>query len=285
VTGGKRLRLCLILGLVWLVALYGSLLMPGTAIGGALGGIMVLAAILIVVVHSSLLYGWAGTATYLVIGSIVGFALEASSIATGFPFGSYVHNTGGPKPLGVPIHTIFSYVILGWFAWIVGRAMVLDRPERIAGSRLFAAPLIAALVLAGLDFPFDPLGHTIRNDWTFTYPGGLFGVPLTNALGWIFTGWVLFQIMALVDRRFAATQAAAQRSYWLLPCVMWIAFASQLLFGWSRAPEGTVSLGESTFVISDIHEAAVMAAIFSMLLPALIAVFRLLENRTGETGQ
>ncbi len=270
------------LGLVWLVTLYGTLLLPGTAIGEASGAIMLLTAIVIVFVHSSLLYGWAGTAIYLVLGSIIGFALEASSVSNGFPFGSYVHNTAGPKPLGVPIPTIFSYVMLGWFGWTVGRAIVLDRPERISGLGVLSAPLIAALVLAGLDFPFDPLGHTIRHDWTFAYPGGQFGVPLTNALGWIFTGWVLFQIMALIDRRFAATQAAAQRSYWLLPCVMWIAFASQLLFGWSRAGEGTVSLGKSSFVIVDIHEASVMASIFSMLLPALIAIFRLIGSERGE---
>lgn len=279
-TGAARLKLSLVLGLIWIVSLYGGLLLPGTAIGGALGGIMVLSAIILVLVHSSLLYGWMGTAVYIAIGSLVAFVLEASSVATGFPFGSYVHNTGGPKPLGVPIHTIASYVILGWYAWIVGRTVVLDLPQRIAGIGVIAAPIVAALVLAGLDYPFDPLGHTLRGDWTFAYPGGTFGVPLTNALGWIFTGWVLFQIMALIDKRFTATQAVAQRSYWLLPCIMWIVFASQLLFGWASAPAGTVSLGESTFVISHIHEAAVMGALFSMLLPALIGIFRLLQQQT-----
>src|SRR3546814_16047058 len=93
------------------------------------------------------------------------------------------------------------YVIVGWFAWIVARAIVLDRPDRLRSTEYFTTPIVAAFILAGFDYPFDPIGATVQRLWTFTYPSGQYGVPISHSLGWLFTGWLLFQILAAVDRK------------------------------------------------------------------------------------
>ncbi|HKX78930.1 MAG TPA: carotenoid biosynthesis protein [Novosphingobium sp.] len=283
--GGARLRICWGMGIAWLAGFFGSLLLGGTPALVA-GVVQVVMLIAIVVVHSSILYGWTGTLIYLVLGSAIGFGLEASSVANGFPFGTFVHHEPGPKPLGVSIQAILVYVLAGWYAWVIARAAVLTLPWRLAGANRFFVPLVAALVLAGLDFPHDAIGATVNKMWTYAYPSGQFGVPLTNFLGWIFTGWVLFQLFALIGHRFPSTAASANPRYWLIPCLIWAVMPIQFLISWRDAPEGTVSLGQSVFVIADIHEAAVIGSLFSMLLPALIGIFRMLQpDATGRLSE
>ena len=279
--GAVRLRICWGIGAVWLVCFLSSLLFP--AVAPVLAGIHTLMLIAIVVVHSSLLYGWAGASLYLAVGAVIGFVLEASSVANGFPFGSYVHNSPGPKPFGVPIGVVLVYVISGWYAWCIGRSVTLDQPNRIFGLGKLASPIIGALVLAGLDYPFDPISATVQDAYTFAHPSGQFGVPLTNYLGWIFTGWVLFQLFALLEHRFKPAPVSARKEYWLLPCLIWLLIPVQLLFSWAAAPDGTVSVGRSTFVIADIYEAGFAGALFSMVLPAFAAIVRLLSSQPAST--
>ncbi|MFC3173726.1 carotenoid biosynthesis protein [Novosphingobium bradum] len=274
----KGLRLCLGIGVAWVLSFAGALLLGPAGAGAAFGGVMLLALIGLVLVQAVLLYGWRGAALYLVLGTAIGFSLEASSVATGFPFGSYVHNLAGPKPAGVPIQAILTYVLAGWYGWTIARAILLDRPERLTGAARFTVPLIAAFVLTGLDLPNDPIGATIRHDWTYKYPSGYFGVPLTNYLGWIFTGWVLFQLFALIEHRFPAGPAARSRWFWLMPCLVWLLMPLQFVASWLSAPAGVVTLKQSTFVIADMHEAGLITGLFGMTLPALIGIFRLFRN-------
>ena len=276
--GALRLRICWVLGALWLGTFLGALLLAGSGIGAALGGVQSLLLITILLVHGSLLYGWAGLGAYLAIGIAVGFACEASSVANGFPFGSYVHHAPGPKPLGVPIPAILAYVGVGWYAWTVGRVLMLERPDRMTGLARFTTPVIAGLVIAGFDYPYDPIGATIQKAWTYTYPSGQFGVPLTNYLGWAFTGWLLFQIFALIEHRFRPARAATTRGYWLLPCLIWLVMAAQFLILWLKAPAGTTSVGARTFIIADIYEAALAGSLFTLLMVGLIGVIRLAQS-------
>jgi uncharacterized membrane protein len=278
-----RLRACLAISAVWVVSFLGSLLLAGTTAGNAFGGIMVLMLILLVLVQGSMLYGWKGICIYLLLGTVIGLGFEASSVANGFPFGSYTHNVPGPKPFGVPPQAIFVYVLAGWYGWTIARAILLDRPERLSGVSRFTVPLLAAFVLAGLDLPNDPIGATIRGDWTFKYPSGYFGVPLTNYLGWIFTGWVLFQLFALIEHRFPASPATQNRGFWLVPCIVWVLMPLSFVFSWGAAKAGTVALGQSVFVMADIHEAGLITGLFSMTMPGLIGIFRLIGAQESET--
>jgi len=270
-SGELRLKICWALIAAIILTTVLPLFIPGLTIG------MMAAPLLpaLMLIHGSILYGWKGITTYVILGVAVGFVLEASSVANGFPFGSYVHNVAGPKPMGVPIQAITAYMLLGWFALVLAKAIVLDAPWRPHAVSRYTVPLVGGLILAGLDLPYDPLGATVAGDWTFTYPGGQFGVPLTNFLGWIFTGWVLFQIFAFIEHRFPPASAAKQRGYWLIPALFWLNMALKFPFDWMRAPSGTVSLGERTFVIADVHEAAVITSLFTLVAISLIATSRL----------
>ncbi|WP_313805160.1 carotenoid biosynthesis protein [Sphingobium sp.] len=275
-TGGAlQLRICWGLAALWLTIYVGSSILGESALGGMLWGISFLLLFAILLCHGSLLYGWRGVGAYLAIALAAGFTFEASSIATGFPFGYYVHNVPGPSLFGVTIMAATIYAVVGWYAWIVARSILLDRPDRNRGSARFTTPVIAAFILAGFDYPFDPIGSTIRGMWTFAYPGGQFGVPLSNFLGWIFTGWIIFQALALIEHRFHGASISASRNYWLLPCLIWMAMALQYPLLWGNAPSGITKLGSRSFVTADIYEAALIGSLFTLLLVGMIGVARL----------
>jgi uncharacterized membrane protein len=274
--GALRLKLCWGLAALWLAAFVFSTLQAGSAAGQAAGGLQALALIAFVVVHASLSNGWRGFCVYFAVSIAVGFAFEASSIATGFPFGFYMHNTApGPRLLNVPLSVALGYVFLGWFGWTLGCLIARQHPSDAGGINRFITPVIASFVLAGYDFAYDPIGSTVLDQYTYRYPSGLFGVPLKNFLGWLLTGWTIFQLFALVEKRFPPSPAAKRSDFWLLPCLIWFALALQYPVMFATAPEGSVTRGVRTFVIADIYEAAVAVALFTMSFAALTAIVRL----------
>lgn len=275
--GAIGLKLCWVVAALWLpVYLYSVAQLPGSSAAATTGALQGLAVTLIAIVHGSLGYGWKGFAVYAGIAAVVSFALEASSIATGFPFGFFTHNSApGPYLLGVPTTIVVGYAVLGWYAWSLARMIVRANPTRTTAIERFTTPLIAAIVLAGFDYPSDPIGSTVRHMWSYRDPSGQFGVPLTNYLGWVFTGWCYFQLFALVEHRFRAGAQASLRSYWALIPLIWLGIALYYPIAFALAPAGTVQLGASRFVIADIYEAAVAASLFSMVFAALVALARL----------
>lgn len=244
--------------------------------GPAAGGVQTLVLIAWVAVHASLAYGWKGFGVFFAISLAVAFAMEASSIHTGFPFGFYAHGDFmGPKLLGVPPPVALGYVFLGYLAWSLARLLMRDRPTGLAPLYAFTTPIAATFILAGYDLAYDPIGSTVMGHWAFRHPGGYFGVPLTNFLGWLLTGWVFLQLFALVERRFVPTAPAFTRGFWLQPCLIWGATALQYPLMFARAPDGLATVGGRSFVIADVYESAVIVSLLTMLFAALAAAGRL----------
>lgn len=279
------LKLCWIAAALWLpVYLYSVALPPGSPGAAGTGAIQGLAMLLIAVVHDSLAYGWKGFAAFAGIAAVVSFVLEASSIATGFPFGFYTHNsTPGPCLLGVPLTVLVGYVVLGWYAWSLARLIARADPNATGVIDRITTPIIAAFVLAGFDYPNDPIGSTVRHLWTFRNPGGQFGVPLTNYLGWLFTGWCFFQLFALLEHRCRPGAQSHRGAYWLLIPLIWLGIALRYPIAFALAPGGTLEIGASRFVVADIYEASVAASLFSMVFVALLALCRL-AGRSADAG-
>jgi uncharacterized membrane protein len=266
-------RLYLVWGLAtsWLVLLVWAALPCRSPLAGAL---QALAIVLFVVCHGSLSNGWKGIGVFFLISLVVSFLLEATSIATGFPFGFYVHNALGPKPLGVPLSVPLGYFFLGWLAWCVARVIIRDDPSVSSRVSQFATPLVAAFVLTGYDYAYDPIGSTVLGMWTYRTPSGYFGVPLSNFLGWLLTAWIFFQLFALIEGRFPS-RIRLGPSFWALPCLIWGLGVLQYPIKFFEASASLVTVANRQFVISDIYEASVIAALLSMGFSATIAVLRL----------
>jgi len=267
-------KLCWGVFSLWFAASLWSFLDPGSGAPPLLAQLLLL---LFVALHGSLSYGWRGTAAYVVIAGGVSMLLEITSVNFGFPFGFYTHHTPG-QLLGVPLIIPLVYATLGWAPWVMARVIVRDRPAAAgeASARVFT-PLVAAFILTFYDFPSDPISATIAHAFTYRHPGGYFGVPLTNYLGWLLNGFVFYQLFALVEDRFAPANRAALsiRGYWLMPGLMTVTPVLRFIIAYLGSPEGTASVEGRTFLISDIYESGIIASLMTAVFATLIATVRI----------
>lgn len=278
VNGALRLKFCWALAIAWLVA--SSAIAAWPSLAAATPGLPVpgLLFMLFTLLHGSLSYGWKGIGLYFLIGILVGFGMEVASIATGFPFGYYTHNVPGTKLLGVPIPTILAYAVIGAPAWSVARLIVRDNPCVSRGADQWTTPIIATFIMTGVDLAYDPIGATVLGQWIYRHPSGQFGVPLSNFLGWLLTGWVIFQLFAFTERHFRPSRAVAGGGYWLSACVVWLGNMVQYPFLFLNAPEGTARVGNRMFVIADVYEAGLIVALLTIVFSALLGILRLISH-------
>jgi putative membrane protein len=161
-------------------------------------------------------WGWRKTFIWLIIGYVVAWISEFSSIHNGFPYGLYHYiyenMTGELMVAGVPFWDSLSYPFM-IFAGYTTAKFILRHPEPLAKDpvnvdkhqsffatlRMTApAALLGALLTMLLDVIIDPL--TVLGDKWFLgkiyyYPNGgqYFGVPLTN-----FAGWFLVPLVVII---------------------------------------------------------------------------------------
>lgn len=269
---------------VWLAATVTGALGAGSPIEAVAQAIYGGALALFVVLHTLTLYRPAGAAVYFVLAIVVSFGLEACSVATGFPFGFYIHHMEGPRALGVPFTVVVAWVILAWLAWNLARVIVGDDQNRRLS--VVATPVVATLILGGYDLVIDPIGAYVRGLFSYGSPNGALGVPLSNFFGWVLTGWVLFQVFALVERRWRRDSAPA-RSTLVMPVVVWLGLALQVNLEMLRVGDGVATIqGGRSVPFADIYATCVATTWFTMGLVVAIAVVRLYadQSRTKLNG-
>lgn len=276
----RSLVICASFAILWAVSFLMANLPGDPARQAICAGLQALLLMAFVTMHAITSDGWRNFLAYFLLAAGVSFVLEATSIAYGFPFGFFTHNVAGIKPLGVPLHVPLGYVFLGWIAWSLARVIVRSEPNDGGGSHRFMTPIVAALILMGYDFAYDPIGSTVRGMWTYRDPSGYFGVPLSNFLGWLLTGWLFFQAYALIDRSARPASASPGRGFWLLPCAIWGGMFFQYPFLRAAAASGTSTVGSRTFIIADIYDASIAAALLTMALPAIAAASAIWSRST-----
>ena len=266
-------RLALILAVLWLLVLVGE------KVAGQQGPSL-LVLIAFVLAHGAATLGGRGIALFFAVTIAVSFLLEALSIATGFPFGFYVHHAAMPKPLGVPLIVPPTYAAYGYLGWRIACTILRCEEAGPSAQRLLGAPLLAGLVIPGIDLVGDALGSTVAGAWSYAHPSGFFGVPLTNFLGWIVTSWAMIQAFALTEALFdrRMRHAAMPLRLRVLPPLVWLVCAVQFVPDLLRATTATASIAGRTFLVSDIVESGVIVVLLAMGPPALAALFVVLGS-------
>ncbi len=233
------------------------------------------ALLVFVVLHTLTLYKPAGAIAYFVIAVTVSFPLEACSIATGFPFGFYTHYMPGPRALGVPFPVVMAWVMVAWVAWILARVIVGECRSRRFG--VLATPVVATLIAGGYDLVIDPFGAA-RQLYSYRSPSGVLGVPLSNYVGWLITGWLLFQAFALIERRFRREPTASTRSALLMPAVVWFGLGLQVNLGLLLVGDETTTIQGTSVALKDIYETCSEMTWFMMGLVVVLSVIRLFQG-------
>ncbi len=161
--------------------------------------------------------GWRKTLVFTVIGYLIAFVSEYSSIHNGFPYGWYYYiETTRQKELwiaGVPFFDSLSYVFLAYFSYATALLVVSPiktwrwdfvtlETQRIRKS--FAVLFLGSLLQVFLDIIVDPValqGHRwfLGQIYGYREAGVHFGVPLSNYLGWWLVSAVMVLALQIID--------------------------------------------------------------------------------------
>jgi putative membrane protein len=162
-------------------------------------------------------------AVLLVVG--LAWLAEAVGTATGYPFGLYDYTTKlQPQVAHVPLLIPLAWLMMLPPAWIIA--------YRIAGT--WSGPVfvaLSALALTAWDLFLDP--QMVRwGFWVWTEPGGYFGIPWLNFLGWLLTTAII-------------TLAVRPRNLPVFPLLLvyvltWLLETGGLIFFWGLPGPGLV---------------------------------------------
>ncbi len=147
--------------------------------------VMTLLGMAAALLHAGGQIGWKRTAGFFVLTFGVGLGMEVLGVRTGWVYGPYHYTTRlGPRFLG-----LVPYVIpLAWFmmtypSWVISRRVLAVLWRK---TPPWAVAALGGVVMTAWDLVLDPLMVHYRH-WVWEAPGGYFGVPLHNFLGWWLT--------------------------------------------------------------------------------------------------
>jgi putative membrane protein len=174
-------RLPLVLGALWVLTMISIPIVRWVAGDGPLPWAVSVSVLLqAATVLGVLVQAWGVRPTLAAAATVVTLAwlVEFVGSTTGVPFGSYHYtNTLRPQLLGVPLPVPLAWLMLLPAAWAVADLLV----GRAARLRFIA---VAALAFTAWDLFLDPqmVGWGF---WAWARPGGYFGIPWSNFLGWL----------------------------------------------------------------------------------------------------
>jgi len=206
------------------------------------------------------------------VGYLVAWVSEFSSIHGGFPYGLYAYRSaalqGDLRVFGVPFFDSLSYVFLAYFAW--ASALFLTMPLVYRGAfdvqlaetrvrrRSFGVLLVAAWLMTWLDVVVDPVACRgerwfLGQIHAYADAGAYFGVPFTNFAGWFLVGNLIVFAYQRIDELFDGAPTRLDRfeqrvtAQALLGPLMYFAIvAFALAIAWSIGETGL--LWSSVFV-------------------------------------
>ena len=241
-----------------------------------LGPVYVLAPIFIIFFcffHSLIGLGWLNAIIYLVLVIICSWIWEELGVLTGIIFGKYEYTALIPYHISkVPLEVPFSWYIFLYISFCISDIIVntrlharqresLPKPIKLRIFEAILVSLFTGAVAVGWDVVSDPMGSTRCSIWIWENGNGyFFGVPLLNFIGWF---WLssLFTAIFLVIEHYIPLKPLFKLSlgHSLCPLVLYLVFILYYL------------------VLSDPPELG-FVSIFSMGVPLLIALFRLLTR-------
>lgn len=119
---------------------------------------------------------------FVVLG-VLALVIETSAIITGFPYGHF----GYSDLLG---YRLFGYtpwtVFLAWTPLVLA-AFAISKRLAVSGKLWAIRIVLVAIILVGFDLVLDP-GAVKIGFWRYEGGGVFYGVPVSNFVGWLFSG-------------------------------------------------------------------------------------------------
>lgn len=124
------------------------------------------------------------------------YAIEFVGLRTGWPYGEFHYAIDlGPTLAGVPIGLPVFFLPLVCNGYLLCVLLLGDRARRA----LVRLPAVIGTVVA-MDFVLDP-GAVALGFWAYSGSGPVYGVPLSNFVGWVLSATVTVLVLdAVLDR-------------------------------------------------------------------------------------
>lgn len=156
----------------------------------------------------------------LIIFSLLPLMVEGFAVSSGFPYGPFFYSTHLGEPIAglVPWTVAFAYLPI-----LLGALTLACRP---AGKRRYLQVGAGVLFLLIADLVIDPAA-VYAGFWVWREPGLYYGIPLSNFLGWAFTGTLyllLFRALAGRGQRDPGCPPPALASSLFLIVCLWTGF-------------------------------------------------------------
>lgn len=207
--------------------------------------------VLFALLHCAAQEGWRRTGTFFAVSAVISFLLEEIGVRTGLIFGPYHYS----EMLGAKLGHVPVLIPLAWFMMIYPSWRVAQAILRLAHATslgvITAVALIAAFVMTGWDTVMDP-GMAAAGNWIWEQGGAYFGVPLHNYFGWLLTTFLVYWITGLAWRS-VKHKGTVGPFFASLPVLVYSLFATR-------------------YVLTNHIAALQLVALFSMGLPALLAL-------------
>lgn len=202
-----------------------------------IAGVALQAAAVLAVLHGA----WGGKETLRVAAIVIPLAwlVERIGSTTGVPFGAY-HYTATLAPLlgGVPLVIPPAWLMMLPAAWAVAAVIT----GRSCGWQFV---VVAALAFTAWDLFLDPQ-MVAWGYWVWAEPGGYFGIPWVNYLGWFAAAALI--TLAVRPRRLEPGQAL--RPLVGVYAITWFLQSVGLALFWGMPGPGLAGcLGMGIFVV------------------------------------
>jgi putative membrane protein len=216
--------------------------------------------VLFSLVHCWAVEGPKRTAIFFAVSAAITYAMEETGVRTGLVFGPYHYS----DQLGIKLDQVPVLIPLGWFMMIypsrmLAKAMLRNIDLRsIPGITALAA--LSAMVMTAWDMVMDPGMSTLGQNWVWEKGGAYFGVPRHNYFGWLLTTFVVYWLVGWLWRT-DQLKTIPTRTFAALPVIVYAFFTLR-------------------YIATNHYPALQVVAVFSMGLPALVALIQIYLNPT-----
>jgi putative membrane protein len=194
----------------------------------------------------------------------VSYAMEEIGVRTGLIYGPYHYSDMLGSKLGhVPILIPLAWFMMIYPSWMLARAL-LSGIERRGAAGLAGGALVAAMVMTAWDTVMDP-GMSAAGNWIWEEGGAYFGVPLQNYFGWLLTTFLAYLGAGLLWRGKAGA-IKVSNGFGALPIVVYAFYGLSY-----TAPRSIPALQ--------------VVAVFTMVMPALVALLRVFGTKDASELQ
>ena len=204
--------------------------------------------------HCLVLEGTKRTLCFFAVSSGISYFMEEIGVRTGLIFGAYHYGNGLGAKLGhVPFIIPLAWFMMIYPSWVLAKRL-LHGMDMSSARGFTALAIVAAWVMTAWDVVMDP-EMALRGNWTWENGGAYFGVPRHNYLGWLLTTFLIYWLTGYLLRT-KRPISSTTKLFEALPILVYGAYAIR-------------------YAAANQFPQLQLIALFSMGLPALVAVVRL----------